>query len=60
MPKKKHGGARLRAGRKSVDDKKQQLPVFVPGSWIDIIGWDESKALCYNALEKEVKKHEKK
>lgn len=54
--KKKQGGKRNGSGRKPVTDKKIQLTVYVPQSWTETVGWNESKTVCINALDKEQKK----
>jgi hypothetical protein len=49
--KKTHGGARKNAGRKPIEDKKQQVNLFVLESIID--GWGGKKSVqqaCYEML----------
>lgn len=57
---KKQGGKRRNSGRKPLADKKVQLPIYIPESWISIIGRSESQAMCYSMLEKVAGKLEKK
>lgn len=46
-----HGGARKKAGRKPVEDKKQQVNLFLEGSLIEKHGGKESvQAKCYRYL----------
>lgn len=55
MKKKKQtrGGARPRAGRKPIDDKKVAVTVYIRESRIDALGGMEAvKQLAINAIEK--------
>jgi hypothetical protein len=46
-----HGGARKNAGRKPIEDKKQQVNLFVLESIIDEWGGKESvQQACYEML----------
>ena len=49
--KKTHGGARKKAGRKPVEDKKQQVNLFLEGSLIELHGGKtEVQQKCYAFL----------
>jgi hypothetical protein len=49
--KKTHGGARKNAGRKPIEDKKQQVNLFILESTIDEWGGKESvQQACYEML----------
>lgn len=60
MKKATKPGRKGNSGRKPALDKKIQLSIYPPGSWIYSIGLDRSKELCLNVLEKEAKKIDKK
>lgn len=46
-----HGGARKKAGRKPVEDKKQQVNLFLEGSLIEKHGGKENvQQKCYAFL----------
>jgi len=46
-----HGGARKKAGRKPIEDKKQQVNLFLEGSLIEKHGGKENvQAKCYRYL----------
>ena len=46
-----HGGARKKSGRKPVEDKKQQVNLFLEGSLIEKHGGKENvQAKCYRYL----------
>lgn len=46
-----HGGARKKAGRKPIEDKKQQVNLFIQTSLIEELGGKEAiQALCYEYL----------
>ena len=46
-----HGGARKKAGRKPIEDKKQQVNLFLEGSLIEQHGGKtEVKQRCYAFL----------
>ena len=49
--KKTHGGVRKKAGRKPVEDKKQQVNLFLEGSLIELHGGkEEVQHKCYAFL----------
>ncbi len=49
--KKTHGGARKKAGRKPIEDKKQQINLFLEGSLIELHGGkEEVQQKCYAFL----------
>ena len=49
--KKTHGGARKKAGREPVEDKKQQVNLFLEGSLIEQHGGKEGvQQKCYAFL----------
>jgi hypothetical protein len=46
-----HGGARKKSGRKPIDDKKQQVNLFIEGSLIEKHGGKENvQQKCYEFL----------
>lgn len=50
--KSQHGGARKNAGRKTVDDKRKQINLYVNQSRIDLLGGDDNiKLFCYVVIE---------
>jgi hypothetical protein len=54
--KKKHGGARKNAGRKPVEDKKQQVNLFIESSLIEWHGGKtEVQKKCYAFLREKKK-----
>jgi hypothetical protein len=50
---KKRGGKRSNSGRKPVEDKKIQLPLYVPESRIELLGKEYCKSICMKAIEAE-------
>lgn len=56
MATKKHGGARMGAGRKPVDDPKITFAIYPRQSVIEKLGADKAKEIAINALEKAAKK----
>lgn len=60
MKKVTKPGRRGNSGRKPVEDKKVQLSIYPLGSWVNAIGIKRAKDLCLIALEKEMKKIDKK
>lgn len=60
MKKVTKPGRKGNSGRKPALDKKIQLSIYPPGSWIEAIGLEESKQLCLIMLEKAAKKLDKK
>ncbi len=55
--KKTHGGARKKAGRKPIEDKKQQINLFLEGSLIELHGGKEAvRQKCYAFLREGEKK----
>jgi hypothetical protein len=58
MPKKKstHGGARKGAGRKPVDDPREQLFLYPKVSWLDKLGREKAREVGEKAIEREYKK----
>lgn len=53
---KAHGGARARAGRKPVEDKKVMLSIYPQSSRVEALGLEECKRIAAEAIEKEYKK----
>lgn len=53
---KKQGGKRKGAGRKPLEDKKVQVQIYIPQSWVTTLGIERCKFVCYDELEKRMKK----
>lgn len=56
MTENEHGGARQRAGRKPVEDKKVTVSIYPQKSRVDRLGMEKIKEIAIAAIEKEYKK----